>query len=301
MTLFKDRSLLRRFFARNMDFLLWTMLLNLINAHFLSLKESGSIVAYIFFGMVAFSLAEAWCLSKFGITPGKKVMALSFNRTFSFSEAFKRSLYANSLGMGLGAMILAPWGWAISAFIYRKKNKMPWDKVEGEVIAADASKFKMFFYMFSIMIMAQTLTVLSLGIIPSLEEESKYTPPETLIESPHEEKKLNKVDTYLFKPRKMAPTAFDEACVTGAVEYARYKKTQIDSEEAINYCVENLRKNKDINYAKPWESLQKSCGVGIAYAIRKIHMQDKKEIPNNPSADDEEFFKTYCEGTYSEQ
>ena len=294
MNLISDRTLFRRFLARNIDYLLWTMVLNVFNMLIFNFQTLESILSYILVGVVLFSLVEAATLVKWGTTPGKKIFGLNFSEPFTWKRALSRSVYANGLGMSFGLMVLSPLGWTISLVYYAKKKKMPWDQKENEVTLVPTSLLNIFIVLLGIILLAQALSFLSLKL--NSKPNSQNT---SLIQSPHEERILDKVDIFFFEPNKSTETVYSDICVAAALEYARVHKQSLDFDKIADYCGPGIRKLR-LNYSKVLESKLKSCGFGVSIGIREVHQINKEEVPDMPSSEDEAFYKTYCEGTYNE-
>jgi hypothetical protein len=287
MNILFDRSLFRRFLARNVDYFIWTMVLNILNAFIFKIEAPELVLTYLGIGFLFYSFVEAYLMTKFSTTLGKWVFKITLNpHPGSYKENLKRSIWANGLGMGFGVVFLSVFTWPIVAYGLIKNKRTLWDK-DREVVVGDYSFLKLILVLVGAVVLGQ-LSVL----IPPVTSTKKTSVQKTLIDSPHEEKSLNNEDKiYYSQVSAMLRQPFVEICVRSASAYGRYKNIKVDMQELTAYC--SLGANKIVPTISDGDKLGKTaCGYGLTYTVTK----EKGELGDKPSDEETSFYLEFCEG-----
>jgi uncharacterized RDD family membrane protein YckC len=129
-----------RFWARMVDYIWFTMAVNLATASFLpaekALLSAGTETQIIFIALVCatlllFTVVEAWCLSHYGTTPGKALLHIQVRREDgslpSFHQAMRRSLLVYIKGIALGFTLPALFTMSYSRMRLLQTGATSWD------------------------------------------------------------------------------------------------------------------------------------------------------------------------------
>lgn len=281
-------NLFRRFLARTIDYFWWSIVLNVCNMVLFPNQDGDGAVSFLLGGFFSFFIVEAFMMHKFKTTPGKKMFGITLNpEPSSFYENLKRSFLANALGMGFGFALIGVLTWPILILYYNKKGQTPWDNNKRDVVVADLSFKRVFMALLMVVIVSQLMAFIQLSLQPPSIVSNE---PKTLIDSPHEEKKLDKVESIFYaQPISKNLQPFVEGCMKSAAMYAKYKKVEIDYEELASYCTEGGQRIVPVTGSA--HLLKTACGYGITYTVKK----EKGELADRPSTEEEKFYLEFCE------
>lgn len=282
-------SLFRRLLARSIDYFVWSVVLNIANFLIFRISDTTVTFYYLFFGFLFYFVVEAIFMTKFKTTPGKKLFKITMSPyPESFWENLKRSLWANGVGMGFGFVFLGLLTWPLLMIYYAKTNKIFWDRNKRDVTVEDLSFKTVILALVGVLVIGQFMAYVQ---FMNAEKESSQPPKSnSLIDSPHEEKKLSSVD----KVNYVAPSSayfqpFIDRCVRSASVFSQYKQFEIDYQELTRYCTLGAYSTVP-RTAK--EALSKTaCGYGITFVVRS----EKGDLPEQSSKEEEDFYLDFCE------
>jgi uncharacterized RDD family membrane protein YckC len=119
-----------RFFARTIDVFLGSVIIYTV----LGVHSMEGFWAYILGSFVLLALipVESWCLSRWGMTPGKWILRIRVvhadNRLLTFPEAAKRNLKVIITGMGFGLPLLQVLFYVLAYKEFMDTGTTPWDR-----------------------------------------------------------------------------------------------------------------------------------------------------------------------------